>query len=260
MRVGTTGSEEKTNRRKFIAGIGGLSAVAGISALGWMTSVRSVSDLSNDNDFLQAQLQQKQQEISQLKSSLLSTQQTLGRAQNSLAQLNDKWILYGGGTNLKYMPDSSGNPTVPLEELFYFDSNNAMCRVENNPRAFVMPTYKLGNVPIDANTFYMVMVATQVQIDSIAQTQGGAKAVLKGTLNCATEAGSAGLTIGSRTSAEPASFNVVAIADPQNPSFAYTALFDPNQAPLNHSIFGPSATFTGKLTSGTVVVKQFRDL
>jgi hypothetical protein len=234
--------------------------VAGASAVGWLTSAQSASGLSNQNNALQAQVQQYQQQLAQSDSSLQSTQKALGSAQNSLGQLSSKWVFYGGGSNIKYMADSSGKPTIPMEELFYFDSSNAICKVENNPQGFVMPTYKLGNVPIDANTFYMAMVATQVQVDSISPTQTGAKAVLKGTLTCATQAGSAGVTIGSRTAAEPASFNVVAVADPQAPSFAYTALFDPDQAPVNYSIFGPSATFTGKLTSGSIVVKLAKDL
>jgi hypothetical protein len=251
------------DRRKFIAAIGGLTGlagIAGIAALGWATSSQSASDLANSKSQLLAQLQQNQQDIAQMKSTLLSTQQTLGNSQNLLARLSSKWVLFGGGSNLKYMPDSAGNPTVPLEELFYFDSNNAICRVENNPQAFVMPTYSLGNVKIDANSFYMAMISTQVQIDSISPTQTGAKAVLKGTLTCATQAGSAGVTIGSRTASEAASFNVAAVADPQSPSFAYTALFDAPQAPINRSIFGPSATFTGKITSGTVFIKQVKDL
>src|SRR5690348_3278262 len=56
----------------------------------------------------------------------------------------------GGGVNVKMMPDPiTGKPTVPLEEVFSFDRNHAMCRVDTNRRAFKMPTYKLGEVIIE---------------------------------------------------------------------------------------------------------------
>src|SRR5262245_19665715 len=39
----------------------------------------------------------------------------------------------GGGVNLKMMPDPvTGQPTVPLEEVFSFDRSHAMCRVDTN--------------------------------------------------------------------------------------------------------------------------------
>ncbi|MGH2374283.1 MAG: hypothetical protein ACRDIC_12570, partial [bacterium] len=62
----------------------------------------------------------------------------------------------GGGVNVKLMPDpATGLLTVPLEEQFSFDRNHAICRVDTNRRAFKMKTYKLGEVVVEANRFFM---------------------------------------------------------------------------------------------------------
>ena len=70
----------------------------------------------------------------------------------------------GGGVNLKMMPDPvTGQPTVPLEEVFSFDRNHAMCRVDANRQAFKLPTYQLGEVVVEPNSFFMSMVATSIE-------------------------------------------------------------------------------------------------
>jgi hypothetical protein len=84
-------------------------------------------------------------------------------------------------------------------------------------------------------------------------------AKLAGQLGCATEAGTAALTIGSRTEAEPAFFEIEAVdgghgAGAVGDSFAFAVFFDPAQAPLNHAIFGPQFTFTGELVAGEVTI------
>ena len=70
----------------------------------------------------------------------------------------------GGGVNLKLMPDPvTGQPTVPLEEVFSFDRNHAMCRVDTNRQAFKMATYQLGEIVVAPNAFFMSMVATSIE-------------------------------------------------------------------------------------------------
>ena len=38
-----------------------------------------------------------------------------------------------------------------------------MCRVDTNPRAFKMPTHKMGEVVIEPNQFFMAMTATSIE-------------------------------------------------------------------------------------------------
>jgi hypothetical protein len=37
-------------------------------------------------------------------------------------------------------------------------------------------------------------------------------------------------------------------------SFAFTVYFDPDEAPVNHGIFGPEFTFTGEMIAGKITV------
>ena len=56
----------------------------------------------------------------------------------------------GGGLNVKLMLDPvTGEPTVPLAEVFSFDRNHAMCRVDTNPQAFKMWTHEMGRLPFN---------------------------------------------------------------------------------------------------------------
>src|SRR5437660_2898836 len=69
----------------------------------------------------------------------------------------------GGGVNVKMMLDpNTGQPTVALEEVFSFDRNHAVCRVDTNPQAFKMATYTMGEVTIEPHTFFMSMVANTI--------------------------------------------------------------------------------------------------
>jgi hypothetical protein len=36
--------------------------------------------------------------------------------------------------------------------------------------------------------------------------------------------------------------------------FAFTVLFDPQAAPVNHAIFGPKFTFTGAMVAGEITI------
>ncbi len=167
----------------------------------------------------------------------------------------------GGGVNVKMMPDPiTGKPTVPLEEVFSFDRNHAMCRVDTNRRAFKMPTYKLGEAVIEAHKFFMAMVATSIeQYEVSTRADGTRRVTMRGGLSCATEVGQGKVVLGSRTAAEHATYFIEAIdggigGGKAGDSFAFTAFFDPEKAPVNYSIFGPKFTFTGKMVEGKITI------
>jgi hypothetical protein len=166
----------------------------------------------------------------------------------------------GAGVNLKLMPDESGNPIVPMRESFAFDPIYAQCIVEDNAERFAMDTFEMGRVVIEPHTFFMAMYADSVGLDEIRQNPNGSMtAVLLGSLFCATTAGTATVTVGSREAQEHALFRIEATdggvggaAPPDN--FAFTVFFDPDEAPVNHGIFGPEFTFTGEMIAGKITV------
>jgi len=159
------------------------------------------------------------------------------------------------------MPDPvTGKPTVPMEEVFSFDRSHAICRVETNRAAFKMPTYKLGEVVVAPHKFFMSMVATSIdQYEVSTRSDGKRQVTMRGGLNCATEVGQATVTLGSRTAPEHAMYLIEAIdggigGGAAGDSFAFTAFFDPEKAPVNYSIFGPKYTFTGKMVEGKITI------
>ncbi len=82
---------------------------------------------------------------------------------------------------------------------------------------------------------------------------------MRGGLSCATEVGQTTITIGSRTAAEHATYLIEAVdggigGGKAGDSFAFTAFFDSKEAPVNYSIFGPKATFTGKMVEGEITI------
>src|SRR5687768_8968354 len=166
----------------------------------------------------------------------------------------------GAGVNLKLMPDVDGNPVVPMRESFAFDPIYAQCIVEDNAERFAMDTHEMGRVVIEPHTFFMAMYADSVGLDEIRHNDDGSMtAVLLGSLFCATTAGTATVTVGSRDAQEHALFRIEATdggvggqAPPD--SFAFTVYFDPDEAPVNHGIFGPEFTFTGEMIAGKITV------
>lgn len=104
------------------------------------------------------------------------------------------------------MPDpETGKATVPLAEVFSFDRNHAICRVETNLQAFKMPTYRIGEVVVEPHQFFMSMVATSIEQYQVSTDADGTRRVtMRGGLDCATEVGQADVTIGSRTASEHA--------------------------------------------------------
>ena len=166
----------------------------------------------------------------------------------------------GGGVNLKLMPDAEGEMTVPLRESFSFDARYAQCIIEDNPEPFSMDTYSMGKVVIAAHTFFMGMYANEITLVSIRDAGNGTRvAKLTGALGCATEAGTATGKVGSRTAQEPAFYEIEATdgghgGGAARDAFAFTVFFDPDQAPLNHAIFGPNPTFTGEMIAGEITI------
>ena len=167
----------------------------------------------------------------------------------------------GGGVNLKMMPHPiSGEATVPLEEVFSFDRNHAMCRVDTNRQAFKMQTFSSGEVVIPANQFFMAMVVTTIdQFLASTAADRTRHLTMRGGLSCRTEVGLTTVTIGSRTAAEHATYEIEAVdagigGGSAGDSFAFTVIFDPSQAPINHAIFGPKFTFTGKMIEGEITI------
>lgn len=170
-------------------------------------------------------------------------------------------VASGGGVNRKLMPDPvSGQPTIALDEAFTFDRNHAQCRVDTNPQAFKMPTFSMGEVLIEANRFFMAMASTTIEQFLVTTGPDGKRRVtMRGGLACATEVGQARTTLGSRTVAEHATYEVEAVdggigGGRAGDSFAFTVFFDPREAPVNHAIFGPKATFTGEMVEGEVTI------
>ncbi len=178
---------------------------------------------------------------------------------------------FGGGVNEKSMPTLDMGVSHVMDEVFSFSTEFAMCRVDTNFTDFVMPTNGLGEIPIQANTFYMAMASNNIESYEIStNADGSTQVVLNGTLDCFTEVNLTEQALvpaefqqvfGSRMEPEPASFRVTAIdggmgGGGAGDSFAFTTYFDPNEAPFNFAVFGPEFTFTGTMTSGEITVKD----
>ena len=120
-----------------------------------------------------------------------------------------------------------------MRESFAFDAHYAQCVVEDNAERFAMDTFGMGRVVIDPHTFFMAMYANEVSLVGIYDLGGGTRvARLTGALDCATEAGTATGTVGSRTATEPAFYDIEATdgghgGGAAGDSFAFTVYFDP---------------------------------
>lgn len=182
------------------------------------------------------------------------------RAHGGAIALDEKLTASGGGVNLKLMPDVEGNPTVPLRESFNFDAHYAQCIIEDNPEAFSMETFSMGKVVIEPHTFFMAMYAHEVSLVSIRDLGDGRwMAKLTGDLGCLTEAGTASGRVGSREAEEPAFFEIEATdgghgGGAARDTFVFTVFFDPDRAPVNHAIFGPTPAFTGEMIAGEITI------
>ena len=229
------GDRGKVSRRIFLGTVAGLATSLGVAGSGWFLSMQNQSLMKKGLD----------------------------EAKSEQEKLLNRYVAYGGGSNIKYMSDpNTGQPTVPLQEVFYFDVDRAFCRVDNNPQAFAMETYKMGKVVVDANSFSMIMISKKVAVSEFSVSpEGATKLKLNGNLNCATAATVANVKVGGREVIEPAPFEIEAVHDERaGDNFAFTVFFQPDKAPVNHAIFGPKATFTGKMQTGGVSIKPIRSL
>jgi hypothetical protein len=171
------------------------------------------------------------------------------------------YVASGTGVNLKMMMDGDGQPTVPLRELFGFDSYYAQCVIEDNAERFSMDTFEMGKVVVEPHTFFMAMYANEISLVSIQDMGNGATmAKLTGDLGCLTEVGTATGKVGSRESKEPAFFEIEAVdgghgGGTVGDKFVFTVYFDPKKAPVNHGIFGPKPTFSGEMIAGEVTIQ-----
>ncbi len=181
-------------------------------------------------------------------------------AQARAASQQETVTASGGGVNLKPMPSPNGDDVVPLRELFSFDAHYAQCVIEDNPAPFAMDTHEMGRVVIEPHRFFMAMYANHISLVSIREAGDGTRvARLTGDLGCITEAGTASATLGSREAVEPAFFEIEAVdgghgGGAAGDRFAFIVFFDPEEAPINHAVFGPNPTFTGEQIAGEVTI------
>ncbi|MDA1097045.1 MAG: hypothetical protein O3B84_07310 [Chloroflexi bacterium] len=189
-----------------------------------------------------------------------SQQGTIGDLETANVRLSYN-TASGGGVNRKMMPDPlTGEATAAMDEVFSFDRNHAICRVETNPVAFTMPTFAMGDVTIEPHSFFMSMVATTIdQYVVSTRSDGSREVVMRGGLDCATEVGQADITIGDRQAAEHATYRITATdaglgGGAAGDTFAFTVFFSEQDAPINYAIFGPEFTFTGEMTTGEISI------
>jgi hypothetical protein len=201
------------------------------------------------------EVDERQAQIESLQAEVRGLEETVARLSLNTAS--------GGGVNLKMMPDpETGEPTVPMHEVFSFDRNHALCRVGTNPQAFKMQTHEMGEIVVEAHQFFMSMEATSIdQYEVSSDPDGTRRVTMRGGLDCATEVGQAETTIGSRTAAEHATYLVEAVdggigGGEAGDSFAFTVFFDPQEAPVNYAIFGPQFTFTGEMVDGEITIVE----
>ena len=166
----------------------------------------------------------------------------------------------GVGVNINMMPDAAGNLTIPLEEVFSFDRHHAFRRVDTSHQAFVVPTFSVGDVRVEADRFFMSMVATSIdKYEVTIDPDGIGRVVMEGALDSATELGQVETALGSRTVAEHATYRIEATdggpgGGEAGDTFALTVAFDPVEAPVGYTIFGPKFTFGGEMVRGEITI------
>lgn len=170
-------------------------------------------------------------------------------------------VASGGGVNRWLVPDpTTGEARVALEQVFSFDRNHAMCRVDTNPAAFKMRTYQLGEIVIEPHHFSVAMVATTIERFVLSTSADGKRRItLRGGLSCATEVGHVHTKLDVHGAAEHAAFEIEAVdggvgGGKAGDAFAITVFFDPKEAPVDYSIFGPRFTFTGEMVEGEITI------
>ncbi len=165
--------------------------------------------------------------------------------------LKRKPVTFGGGLSLLGPFQGVSGGQVWLRSIFAYGPKFVICTVEDNPEGFIFPTASLGNVPLDAHSFFMYMGGSKVEKAEYSEEGEHMTVGLSGSLDCHTEALTASGKFGGRNISEPANFEASAV---DGEEFFITVLFDKNTAPVNSAIFGPKFTFKGKFTDGSVVV------
>jgi len=123
----------------------------------------------------------------------------------------------------------------------------------------------VGVVTVPANSFFMQMVAKTINRYAVTTLPGGERKVtMRGGLSCTTEVGQGRVRIGSRSAAEHATYLIEAVdggigGGAAGDSFAFTAFFDPQEAPVNYAIFGPKFTITGEMIEGEITITNPRE-
>ena len=235
--------KKRVSRRSFIGSVGVLGAGLAFTGGGWAASNQAGTNLSN-------QLSNDRAELDRVSSQLRGARDQLE------VVLKQQWIAFGGGTNVKMMSNPvTGEPTVRMDEVFHFDLKSAFCRVDNVPESFILSTAHLGEVQIDANSFFMVMIAEEIGVIGFTADEGVSKIKLSGQLGCRTAAHSAGAKIGDRQVVEPARYEIIAVDDEVNGNrFEFITFFHPDTAPVNNAIFGDRFVFTGDIDNGHVTI------
>jgi len=186
-------------------------------------------------------------------------------AKRDYARLLRTKVGFGGGTNLKMMKNAKGED-VPMREVFSFDPYHVSCKVEDVAGSFVLPTHSRGPVNVEAHGFFMVMESNSLTSVTYGKDAGGRDQVkLKGTLDCATAAATATVSIGSKSAYELAQFEAIAVdggvgGGKAGDSFAITVFFEERTAPVQYSIFGAEFTFTGKMIEGEITITEISKL
>jgi hypothetical protein len=241
-----------------------VTLIAGI-ALGFIPLFLMYSSQADEITLLQsneAEISKTNEDMIEQIANFQFTEEDVDRLEAKVSRLLLK-SASGGGVNMKMMPHpQTGELSVEMAEVFSFDQNHAFCRVETNKEAFIMPTYKMGDVLIEENEFFMAMSTTTIEDFKITtDTDGNNKLVMTGGLDCFTEVAKASMILGSREIAEYASYKIEAVdaglgGGRAGDTFEFTVYFDESIAPINYAIFGPEFTFTGDMIDGEITIPQ----
>lgn len=181
------------------------------------------------------------------------------------ATFGDKRLFFGSGVNRKTLPDPKGNLTATMDELFSVGPSFVSCMAPDNPSPFLFDTKSYGKMTIDSHSFSMIMVSSKVDTVTYGKSEDGSPMVrMSGRLDCATQASSSGVKVGNISSYEGADYEAEMVdRGPLNTgkdSFSITAFFDSGEDPINYSIFGDKATFTGEMIHGDIVITRLGDI
>lgn len=232
------------SRRTFLMSVGGLAATVGVLSAGFKSGLEAKS---REAIF--------QQEIDKLQADLSDVTASRDALVKTFAE---RKIASGGGILSMMMLDQDRNPTVPLPVMFAFDPNFVMLHVQTNKERFLLPTFSLGDLIIEPETFTLTLFGSLPVVKFSKAEDGRAVATLKGTGSCGVSANSSSSTIGGKQLKEEVTFESTATdgGDKNQGKFFTRLLVRESQSPNLYSIFGPEEKFAGELISGQVTVKE----